>query len=90
MALTLLQDQSACTVPLALQSFQTQFSSSYGQLNAFIVMSILPVLIYLMFQRFFTSGALSWPSRAPSRGSRAGRSRTTRFPVLGPRGLRRH
>lgn len=60
MALTLLQDEASRTVPLALQSFQSQFSSSYGQLNAFIVMSIFPVLIvYLMFQRFFTGGALA-------------------------------
>lgn len=60
MALTLLHSQEAQTVPLALQGFQTQFGSSYEQLNAFIIMSILPVLIvYLMFQRFFTSGALA-------------------------------
>jgi raffinose/stachyose/melibiose transport system permease protein len=60
MALVLLQDQSTATVPLALQAFQSQFSSNYGQLNAFIVMAILPVLIvYLMFQRFFTQGALA-------------------------------
>jgi raffinose/stachyose/melibiose transport system permease protein len=60
MALVLLQDQSKATVPLALQAFQSQFASNYGQLNAFIVMSILPVLIvYLMFQRFFTQGALA-------------------------------
>lgn len=59
-ALTLLQDSSVQTIPLSLQNFQTQFTSSYGQLNAFILMSILPVLIvYLMFQRFFTSGGLS-------------------------------
>ncbi|MEU4226929.1 carbohydrate ABC transporter permease [Nonomuraea sp. NPDC026600] len=60
MALVLLQDQEARTVPLALQAFQSQFASNYGQLNAFIIMSILPVLIvYLMFQRFFTQGALA-------------------------------
>ncbi|MFC4016304.1 carbohydrate ABC transporter permease [Nonomuraea purpurea] len=60
MALVLLQDQDARTVPLALQAFQSQFASNYGQLNAFIIMSILPVLIvYLMFQRFFTQGALA-------------------------------
>jgi raffinose/stachyose/melibiose transport system permease protein len=59
-ALTLLQDGTSQTVPLSLQNFSTQFTNSYGQLNAYIVMSILPVLIvYLMFQRFFTSGALS-------------------------------
>ncbi|MFI7125777.1 carbohydrate ABC transporter permease [Nonomuraea sp. NPDC050153] len=60
MALVLLQDQDVRTVPLALQAFQSQFASNYGQLNAFIIMSILPVLIvYLMFQRFFTQGALA-------------------------------
>lgn len=60
MALTLLQDNSVLTVPLAMQNFQSQFSTAYGQLNAFIIMSILPVLIvYLMFQRFFTSGGLA-------------------------------
>jgi raffinose/stachyose/melibiose transport system permease protein len=59
-ALTLLQSEASRTIPLSLQSFQTQFTSSYGQLNAFIIMSIVPVLIvYLMFQRFFTSGALA-------------------------------
>jgi raffinose/stachyose/melibiose transport system permease protein len=60
MAMVLLQDQAKATVPLALQAFQSQFGSNYAQLNAFIVMSILPVLIvYLMFQRFFTRGALA-------------------------------
>ncbi|QYN38789.1 carbohydrate ABC transporter permease [Pseudonocardia sp. DSM 110487] len=59
-ALTLLQDQDTWTVPLALQGFSSQFTSSYGQLNAFIVMSILPVLVvYLLFQRYFTQGALA-------------------------------
>ncbi|WP_205752026.1 carbohydrate ABC transporter permease [Cryptosporangium phraense] len=60
MALVLLQDQNKATVPLALQAFQSQFTSNYGQLNAFIVMSIFPVLIvYLLFQRYFTQGALA-------------------------------
>lgn len=60
MALTLLQNANVQTVPLSLQNFSTQFTNSYGQLNAYIVMSILPVLIvYLMFQRFFTSGGLA-------------------------------
>jgi raffinose/stachyose/melibiose transport system permease protein len=59
-ALTMLQDASQQTVPLSLQNFSTQFTNSYGQLNAYIVMGILPVLVvYLMFQRFFTSGGLS-------------------------------
>ena len=52
--------QAHGSLPLALQGFSSQFTSSYGQLNAFIVMSILPVLVvYLMFQRFFTQGALA-------------------------------
>lgn len=60
MALVLLQDQNVQTVPLALQNFQSQFNAAYGPLNAFIVMSILPVLIvYLMFQRYFTNGSLA-------------------------------
>ena len=60
MALTLLPSQENWTIPLALQGFSTQFTSSYGPMNAFIIMSIFPVLVvYLMFQRFFTSGALA-------------------------------
>jgi len=60
MALTLLQTQDQFTIPLGITNFQTQFGSNYGQLNAYIIMSVLPVLIvYLMFQRYFVSGALS-------------------------------
>ena len=59
-ALTILHDQSAYTVPLALQNFNTQFQSAYGELNAAIVMSILPVLVvFLAFQRYFVSGTFS-------------------------------
>lgn len=59
-ALTLLQDQAAYTVPLSLGNFSTQFGQNYGPLNAYITMSVLPILIvYLLFQRFFTSGALA-------------------------------
>lgn len=60
MALVLLQSQDAWTVPLAIQGFQSQFTSSYGPINAFTIMTMLPVLIvYLMFQRYFVSGAFA-------------------------------
>jgi raffinose/stachyose/melibiose transport system permease protein len=59
-ATTLLQSQSNWTVPLAVQSFSTQFATDYGPLNAFVFMSAIPVLIvYLLFQRYFVSGALA-------------------------------
>ena len=57
MALVLLQDQDMWTLPLGLMSFQGQFSRDYGQLNAAIVMTVLPAtIVYLMFQRYFVSG----------------------------------
>jgi len=60
MALTLLQTQDQFTIPLGITNFQTQYGSDYGQMNAYIIMSILPVLIvYLMFQRYFVRGALA-------------------------------
>jgi raffinose/stachyose/melibiose transport system permease protein len=60
MALVLLQSQESWTVPLAIQGFQSQFTSSYGPINAFTVMAMLPVLIvYLLFQRYFVSGAFA-------------------------------
>ncbi len=60
MALTLLQTTDQFTIPLGITNFQTQFGSNYPQLNAYIIMSILPVLIvYLMFQRYFVRGALA-------------------------------
>lgn len=59
-ALALLQSQESWTIPLALQGFQSQFTSSYGPLNAFTIMSVFPVLIvYLMFQRYFVEGAFA-------------------------------
>ncbi|MDN4491648.1 carbohydrate ABC transporter permease [Demequina sp. SYSU T00068] len=59
-ATTLLQSQANWTVPLAVQSFSTQFSTDFGPLNAFVFMSAVPVLIvYLLFQRYFVSGALA-------------------------------
>lgn len=60
MATTLLRSQGNWTVPLAVQSFSTQHGTDYGPLNAFIIMSAVPVLIvYLMFQRYFVQGALA-------------------------------
>ena len=60
MALVLLQSQDSWTIPLAIQGFQSQYTSSYGPINAFTIMSVLPVLIvYLLFQRYFVSGAFA-------------------------------
>jgi ABC-type sugar transport system permease subunit len=57
MALVILQDNSTWTLPLGLMSFQSQFQSDYGQLNAAIVMTVLPAtIVYLIFQRYFVSG----------------------------------
>ena len=58
MALVILQDNSTWTLPLGLMSFQSQFQSDYGQLNAAIVMTVLPAtIVYLIFQRYFVSRA---------------------------------
>ena len=57
MALVILQDSDRWTLPLGLMGFQGQFSSAYGQLNAAIVMTVLPAcIVYLMFQRYFVGG----------------------------------
>jgi raffinose/stachyose/melibiose transport system permease protein len=57
MALVILQDNSTWTLPLGLMSFQSQFANDYGQLNAAIVMTVLPAtIVYLIFQRYFVSG----------------------------------
>ena len=59
-ALVILQSQSSHTLPLALLSYQQQFATNYGQLNAAIALSMVPVvLVFLRFQRFFVSGAFS-------------------------------
>ena len=60
MALVILQDNRMWTLPLGLMAFQTQFSRNYGQLNAAIVMTVLPaIIVYMMFQRYFVSGLTS-------------------------------
>jgi raffinose/stachyose/melibiose transport system permease protein len=60
MALVLLQDRDMWTLPLGLSAFQGQFSRDYGQLNAAIVMTVLPAtMVYLIFQRYFVSGLTS-------------------------------
>ncbi|MDR0283815.1 MAG: carbohydrate ABC transporter permease [Propionibacteriaceae bacterium] len=60
MATTLLQSQTHWTIPVAVQAFSGQHATEYGELNAFIIMTALPVLIvYLLFQRYFVSGAFS-------------------------------
>ena len=60
MALVILQDNNTWTLPLGLMSFQSQFQSDYGQLNAAIVMTVLPAtIVYLIFQRYFVSGLTS-------------------------------
>lgn len=57
MALVIMQRQDAWTIPLSLQAFRGQFSNNYTQMNAAIVMSVLPVIIvYMLFQRYFVSG----------------------------------
>lgn len=56
-ALVLLSSESVRTVPLGLLNFQGQFSSSQTQLNAGILIGIVPVLIvYMLFQRYLVSG----------------------------------
>lgn len=60
MALVILQSKTMWTLPLGLMSFQSQFSSNYGELNSAIVMTVLPaVIVYLIFQRYFVSGLTS-------------------------------
>ncbi|HVY50660.1 MAG TPA: carbohydrate ABC transporter permease [Devosia sp.] len=60
MALVILQDNRLWTLPLSLMSFQTQFSRDYGQLNAAIIMTVLPaIIVYMIFQRYFVSGLTS-------------------------------
>lgn len=56
-ALVLLNAEKVRTVPLGLLNFQGQFSSNQTQLNAGILIGIVPVLIvYFLFQRYLVSG----------------------------------
>lgn len=60
MALVILQDPKMWTLPLGLMNFQGQFQSNYGELNAAIIMTVLPAaIVYLMFQRYFVAGLTS-------------------------------
>lgn len=60
MATTLLISKENATIPLAVQSFSTQWGTDYGPLNAFLFMSAIPVLlVYLLFQRYFVQGAFA-------------------------------
>jgi raffinose/stachyose/melibiose transport system permease protein len=60
MALVILQDSRMWTLPLGLMAFQSQFARNYGQLNAAIVMTVVPaIIVYIMFQRYFVSGLTS-------------------------------
>ncbi len=60
MALVILQDNRIWTLPLGLMSFQSQFSRNYGELNAAIVMTVLPaIIVYMIFQRYFVSGLIT-------------------------------
>lgn len=59
-ALVILQNPEKWTLPLGLMSFSSQFQRNYGQLNAAIVMTVLPaVIVYLIFQRYFVAGLTS-------------------------------
>lgn len=56
-ALVMLPDPAARTLPLGLQNFFGQFSGNYTQLSAGIVIAVLPLLIlYIFLQRYLVSG----------------------------------
>ena len=56
-ALVMLNSEAVRTVPLGLLNFQGQFSSRQTELNAGILIGILPILIvYVLFQRYLISG----------------------------------
>lgn len=56
-ALVLISSNASRTVPVGLLQFQGQFSSSYTQLMAGVVISIAPVVIlYIFLQRYMVAG----------------------------------
>lgn len=56
-ALVLLNSESVRTVPLGLLNFQGQYSSQITDLNAGILLSILPIIVvFLAFQRYLVAG----------------------------------
>ncbi|MCL3777324.1 MULTISPECIES: carbohydrate ABC transporter permease [unclassified Actinomyces] len=60
MASTIIQSDLMSTIPMAVQNFSSQHGTDYGPLNAFIIMTAIPVLlVYLIFQRYFVSGAFT-------------------------------
>jgi ABC-type glycerol-3-phosphate transport system permease component len=60
LALLLLFDDGARTIPIGLTQFQGQHSSDYGALFAGIVLAMVPsVLVYVFLQRSFTHGLLA-------------------------------
>ena len=84
MALVILQDNSTWTLPLGLMSFQSQFQSDYGQLNAAIVMTVLPAtIVYLIFQRYFVSGLDERRDQGVGHGCRRREMGTVRGRVSG-------
>jgi raffinose/stachyose/melibiose transport system permease protein len=59
-ALVILNSQESHTLPLALLNYQQLYGANYGQLNAAITLSVVPVIVvFLRFQRYFVSGAFS-------------------------------
>lgn len=59
-ALTILTQEKARTLPIALASFVTKFTIDYGRINASAVLTfIFPVLLVLFFQRFLVKGLTS-------------------------------
>lgn len=58
--LVIIQDEIMQTLPLGLARFLSYFEDTSGQMYAFVIMVIAPIIIvFLMNQRSFTSGVLS-------------------------------
>lgn len=58
--LIIISQESMQTLPLALSTFVSYFEDTSGQLSAFVVMVVTPViLVFLMNQKRFMSGATS-------------------------------